>query len=302
MAGYGACVAWWERHVYADSRVRGVVFTTLAVAAPTALGAVAESAIGRPGSGRAAWRHGGRIAATALVTWAVLGGESLAREGEGMAGELGRGEIDGARARLRNLCAREAGGLGPDELARATVESLAENASDAVVGPLVWGAVAGVPGLVGYRAANTLDAMVGYRSEPYRRFGWASARFDDLVNLVPSRLTALITVGAARSVGGSAVGAWRIWRRDASAHPSPNAGQVEAAFAGALDLRLGGANTYHGEVETRPTLGEGRPPGPEDIARAVGLGRAVTVGAALLAAGLAVAVGGRRPPRSATGC
>ena len=124
---------------------------------------------------------------------------------------------------------------------RATVESVAENTSDAVVAPLLWGAVAGVPGLLGYRAVNTLDAMVGHLSARYARFGWASARADDVANAVPARVAALLAAAAAPVVGGEPRGALSAWRRDAHRHPSPNAGPVEAAFAGALGRRLGGS-------------------------------------------------------------
>ena len=167
---------------------------------------------------------------------------------------------------------------------RATVESVAENTSDAAVAPLFWGAVAGVPGLLAYRAANTLDAMVGYRSPRYARFGWASARLDDVLNWLPARATAALTVLTAQLAGGSPAGAWRAWQRDGAAHPSPNAGRCEAALAGALGLRLGGRNVYGSRVEERPTLGDGQPPVRGDIGRAVRLSRAVWTAAATLAA------------------
>jgi adenosylcobinamide-phosphate synthase len=204
-----------------------------------------------------------------------------------MARLLEAGEVPSARTRLSHLCARDATTLDSAELTRAATESIAENTSDAVVAPLFWGAVAGLPGLLGYRALNTLDAMVGYRSQRYREFGWASARADDLVNLVPSRLGAALTALCAPLAGGRSRSAWRVWRRDGRLHPSPNAGQVEAAFAGALDIRLGGTNSYGGEVERRARLGEGRDPQPVDLRRAVRLSR--LVGAAALAVAVAVA-------------
>jgi len=151
-----------------------------------------------------------------------------------------------------------------------------------VVAPLFWGAVAGLPGLVGYRAVNTLDAMVGHRTLRYAEFGTAAARADDVANLVPSRLTALAFVAGAPLVGGSRRQASWIWFRDGHRHPSPNAGQCEAAMAGALDVRLGGRNVYFGQAEDRPTLGDGRPPEATDIYRAVRLSAA--------ASGMAVAV------------
>jgi adenosylcobinamide-phosphate synthase len=161
---------------------------------------------------------------------------------------------------------------------------VAENTSDAAVAPLLWGGLLGIPGLIGYRAANTLDAMVGYKSAKYRNFGWAPARFDDLVNLMPARACAVLT-GA---VSGRPREVWEIWRRDAPKHPSPNAGPVEAAFAGALGLRLGGTNTYGDEVEDRGTLGDGIPPAVADIRRTAALARRVSYAAAGTAAILAL--------------
>jgi adenosylcobinamide-phosphate synthase len=163
---------------------------------------------------------------------------------------------------------------------RAAVESLAENTSDAVVAPLVWAALLGAPGAAAYRAVNTLDAMVGRRDERYARFGWAAARADDLASWPGARLTVLL----AGLAGGAPRAAWTAALRDGRRHPSPNAGRVEAAFAGALGLRLGGRTAYAHAVEDRPVLGAGRTPRPADVARAVRLTRAVTLGAVLLAA------------------
>jgi adenosylcobinamide-phosphate synthase len=191
--------------------------------------------------------------------------------------------LDAARRRLPHLCGRDPRGLGEAELARATVESIGENTSDAVVAPLVWGAVAGLPGLLGYRVINTLDAMIGHHSARYENFGWAAARLDDVANWAPARLTGLLAAGCAPLVGGSSRQAFATLRRDGGAHPSPNAGRCEAAFAGALGVRLGGRNVYGDRVEERPSLGDGRPPVAGDIRRAVRLSQAVTVGAAVLA-------------------
>src|SRR5919202_5206162 len=145
------------------------------------------------------------IALTAASTWAVLGGTSLAREGAAMARFLENGDLPAARQRLPHLCARDPARLDAAGLARATVEPLAENTSDAVVAPLLRGAVAGVPGLLGYRAVNTLDAMIGYTSPRYLRFGRVAARVDDAANYVPARVTGLLTVVAAPAVGGDPV-------------------------------------------------------------------------------------------------
>jgi adenosylcobinamide-phosphate synthase len=278
VAGFGAAAAALERRWYADRRAAGVGYAVVLAGAALALGAAVE----RAGRGRPTVQ----AAATAAATWAVLGGASLSREGAALAAELGRGDLDAARARLPSLCGRDPATLDAGGLARAGIESLAENTSDAVVAPLLWGAVAGVPGLLGYRAVNTLDAMVGYRSPRYRRFGWAAARFDDAVNLVPARVAALLVVAAAPVVGGSPRAALAAWRRDARAHPSPNAGPVEAAAAGALGVRLGGRTVYGHGVEQRPVLGSGRAPGVVDLRRAVRLSRVVGTAAALLAAAI----------------
>ncbi|WP_083982607.1 cobalamin biosynthesis protein [Actinomadura hibisca] len=271
VAAFGRVAGALERRVYADSRGRGVVFTALLVSGVGTLGWAAERAVRGPVA---------RVGVTALATWAVLGGTSLGREGRLMAQALEAGELDAARARLSHLCARDPAGLDADALARATTESVAENTSDASIAPLVWGAVAGVPGLLAYRAVNTLDAMVGYRNPRYENFGWASARLDDLANWVPARVTGVLVIACAAD----RAGAWRVLRRDGGSHPSPNAGRCEAAFAGALGVRLGGSNSYGGRVERRPELGDGRSPQVADIRRAVRLSAMVTASAAVAAA------------------
>ncbi|WP_312867407.1 cobalamin biosynthesis protein [Amycolatopsis pithecellobii] len=275
VALFGRAAGALERRVWADSRARGAAFTAICAGTAAGLGLVAQIATRR--------RPVARFVTTALATWTVLGGRGLAGEGAAMAGLLESADLPGARARLSHLCGRDATGLDAGELARATTESIAENTSDAVVAPLFWGAVAGLPGLLGYRALNTLDAMVGHRSPRYERFGWASARADDVANLVPARLGALAAVLCAPLAGGRPASAWRVWRRDGSRHPSPNAGQVEAAFAGALDVRLGGVNTYGGLTEDRGTLGDGPAPKTADVRRSITLSRAVGLAALAVA-------------------
>jgi adenosylcobinamide-phosphate synthase len=279
VAGFGVLAAAAERCAYADRRAAGVAHVAALVGATVAFGTAAERAARGPVA---------RALLTAAATWVVLGGASLAREGATLAGELERGDLVAARARLPGLCGRDPAVLDAGGLARAATESVAENTSDAVVAPLLWGAVAGVPGLLGYRAVNTLDAMVGYRSPRYLRFGWAAARLDDVANLVPARVAALLVAACAPVVGGSPRAAVRAWRRDAVAHPSPNAGPVEAATAGALGVRLGGRTVYRHGIEERPRLGDGPPPGPADLRRAARLSRLVGVAAALVASAVAV--------------
>ncbi|WP_432950104.1 cobalamin biosynthesis protein [Kribbella sp. CA-253562] len=286
VAGFGQVASRLERATYADSRAAGTAYAAVLVGSVTAAGVVAERLTrDRPIA---------RTLVTAAATWAVLGGRSLEREASVMSGLLEAKNLPEARERLSHLCSRDATDLDADELARATVESIAENTSDATVAPLVWGGLLGVPGLVGYRAANTLDAMVGYKSARYLNFGWASARFDDLVNLLPARVCAVLTgltSGRPREV-------WRIWHRDAGRHPSPNAGPVEASFAGALDLRLGGTNTYGAEVEDRGTLGDGLRPGVTDVRRTAVLAGRVAYAAAAVAATTAL-ITNRRLGRTA---
>jgi adenosylcobinamide-phosphate synthase len=278
VAGFGRAAGRLEQTLYADGRARGVAFTAVAVGAPVIAGVLLERTT------RSAPLATGVF--TAATTWVVLGGRTLAREAEAVADHLGAEDLSEARRQVARLVGRDTDELDASGVARAAVESVAENTADAVVAPLVWGAVAGLPGLLGYRAINTLDAMVGHRSPRYRSFGWASARLDDLANWVPARLTATLAVLAAPWVGGSPRRSAAVVVRDAGAHPSPNAGVVEGAFAGALGVRLGGRNTYGGAASDRGTLGDGRAPGGNDIARATRL--ATMVGDAALVVAVAV--------------
>jgi len=275
VAAFGTVAAWLEARCYADSRTAGLIYTGSLVGAAAALGAALERV--------SANRPVATIMTTAIATWTVLGGSSLSGEGATIANQLADGKLPAAREQVRNLVGRDTSELSTEEVARATVESLAENASDAVVAPLLWGALAGLPGLLGYRAVNTLDAMIGHRTARYRRFGWSAARLDDLLNWVPARLTALAAAAWAPLVGGTAAEAIRVVRRDAGQHPSPNAGVAEAAFAGALGVRLGGCNIYHGTVEDRGMLGDGRPVQVADIAPASRLASAVSLSALIMA-------------------
>lgn len=271
VAGFGQLAAALERRTWRDDRAAGVGHVAVLVGGAVALGVATEAVVRRPLP---------RTLATAATTWVVLGGTSLDREAAAVSRLLATGRLPEARVQLTHLVGRDTSRLDEGEVVRATLESLAENTSDAVVAPLVWGAVAGVPGLLGYRAANTLDAMVGHRSPRYARFGWAAARLDDVVNLPGSRLTAALAAG----IGPDRTGAWRAWRRDAAGHPSPNAGPVEASFAGALGIRLGGTNDYAGRVEHRAVMGDGPLPDRAALDRARRLAGRVGIGAALVAA------------------
>ena len=290
VALFGSGAAALERRSYADDRVAGVVHTAGLLAAVAAVGILAERL-----GGRSALREGVCVAA---ATFVALGGTSLCRTGEQMVDLLRSDDIAGARRLLPSLCGRDPAVLDGPGLTRAALESIAENTSDAQVGPLVWAALGGVPAVLVYRAANTLDAMIGNRSPRYARFGWAAARFDDLVNLAGARLTGVLVAVCAPVVGGSPLAAMRAWRRDAGKHPSPNAGVAEASFAGALGVRLGGPTQYAHELEIRPTLGDGRAPEVGDLARAVRLSRAVQLAAAAVAVSVAFRSGRRASPRA----
>ena len=283
VAGFGRAAGALERRLWADRRERGVVFTALAVGAPVTAAIVLDRRLG-PRS---------RFLAVAATTWTVLGARSLRSEARTIDAQLRLEDLEAARLQLTHLVGRDPSHLDEAQVARAAVESLAENSCDAVVAPLLWGAVAGLPGLVGYRAVNTLDAMVGYRSPRYENFGWASARLDDVANLVPARVTAGLVAATAGVVGGDRIAALRTARADGRRHPSPNSGLPEAAFAGALGRSLGGRNVYAGRVEVRPTMGTGSAVAVDDLARAARLAGAVTASAAIVAAAVAVVWGSR---------
>ncbi|MCA1691488.1 MAG: adenosylcobinamide-phosphate synthase CbiB [Actinobacteria bacterium] len=261
--GFGAVMRGVERRAWRDSRSRGVVHASGGVL----LGAAA----------------GFGVASTAGATWLSVGARALWTAASEVATALAAHDLDAAREALPSLVGRDPTDLDEKEMARAVIESVAENTVDAIVAPVLWAAVAGAPGALGYRAVNTLDAMVGHHSPRYENFGWASARLDDLAGWVPARVTAGL-VAAVRPRGAGRV--WVAVRRDAPAHPSPNAGVAEAAFAAALGLRLGGTNVYGERVEVRPPLGDGPPPEPADIGRAIRLSSDV---AWALAAGLVLA-------------
>jgi adenosylcobinamide-phosphate synthase len=270
VAAFGRVMRKVEDVIYADSRSAGALHLGSGLAVATVTGMV----------------FGSTALATALTTYVAVAGQALGAAAMEVAAALEAGDVERARDLLPALVGRDPRGLDDKEIARAAVESVAENTVDAVVAPALWALAAGSSGGLGYRAVNTLDAMVGHRSPRYQSYGWASARADDLAGWIPARLTALL-VAAVRPASGAEV--WRTVRRDARAHPSPNAGVAEAAFAAALGLRLGGVNRYCERIELRPPLGAGRPPEPRDIAPAVRLSRDVglALAAALAAAGLA---------------
>jgi adenosylcobinamide-phosphate synthase len=196
------------------------------------------------------------FAVAVLLSWSCLAARSLHRESGLVADLLGRGELTAARRYLANIVGRDTAELDEPEVWRATVETVAENTSDGVIAPLFYLCLGGPLLAIAYKAVNTLDSMVGYRNERYLEFGRASARFDDLANFVPARITGLLMVAAAPLLGLSARNAWRIMGRDGRNHSSPNSGIPEAAVAGALGIRLGGTNLYGGRVVEKPTIGD----------------------------------------------
>ena len=214
---------------------------------------------------------------TALIS-TTLSMSGLAEAARNVEMGLREGRLERARTEVGHLVGRDTGDLPVSEVCRAAVESVAENTSDGVVAPMLYGVLFGAPGALAYKAVNTLDSMIGYRQRPYEDLGWASARLDDLANLAPSRLTMLSTAAVAERPLRTLLIAVRYGPLTAS----PNAGMAEAAFAGALVIRLGGTNTYGGVLREGPILGDGRLPAPDDIGRAVRLMRRCCVLAGIL--------------------
>lgn len=217
-----------------------------------------------------------------VLAWPLLATRSLFVHVRDVATPLAAGDLPVARQRVAMIVGRDPTALDTAGVGRAALESLAENASDAVTAPVVWGLVLGLPGLAAYKAVNTLDSMIGHRTPRHRDFGWASARLDDLVNLIPARLTGLLLAVVSPHPGA----ALACMRRDARRHRSPNAGWCEAAMAGGLGVRLSGPRSYGKEATDEPWLNDGaRDPDPRDVRRGLyTYGRAM----ALLLCGVAL--------------
>ncbi|MCY3561266.1 MAG: adenosylcobinamide-phosphate synthase CbiB [bacterium] len=276
VAWFGRLMERLEGRFWADSRQRGIAYTAVGVAVGVLTGRLMRSV-------------------TTAVAFSAAGRE-LRRVAAGVGEAAARGDLARARAELPALVGRDPSSLDTSGVAAAVIESVAENSVDAVIAPAFWAVVAGAPGAVAYRAINTMDAMVGHRNDRYGRFGWAAARLDDLANYLPARIFAALVAAVvperAREVLATA-------RRDAPAHPSPNAGVAEAAVAAALGRELGGPLRYGPILEDRPLLGTGPRPTPADVPRAVDIAdRAERVLLAVL--GLAWLLGaGRRALRAA---
>jgi adenosylcobinamide-phosphate synthase len=213
-----------------------------------------------------------RLLAATLLIYFGLATRSLARETQAVLQPCARADLIEARKRLSGIVGRDTHELPPAEIYRACIETVAENTTDGVVAPLLYAALAGPVGLWVFKAISTLDSMVGYRDERYLRFGWASARADDVANFVPARLTWLLLSLAAFLTGQRGGQALRLGWRDSGKHPSPNAAWGEATMAGALHVQLGGRNTYAGVASEKPRLGEpGEPLTAGKVEQAVGL-------------------------------
>jgi adenosylcobinamide-phosphate synthase len=277
VAVFGQGMGRVEQCLWQDRRWPGIAYTALGVTVALIVG----SALDRVPLG------------TVAAAYTSVAGRGLWEAATDVSEALAIGDVSRARELLPSLVGRDPEQLTPAEIARAAVESVAENTVDGIVAPAVFAAAGGAIGALAYRGINTLDSMVGYRDGRYRRFGWASARVDDLANLVPARLTALL-VAAVRPAAATEV--WRCVRRDAPGHPSPNAGVAEAAFAAALGVRLGGTSSYGGEVENRPLLGPltASTPEPEDIEAAVRCSQHVTAALFALLLGLGTQSARRR--------
>jgi len=258
LVAFGRLAVWIEKRLHDDRRLAGVLAWTLAVLPLTGL--LALLAWWLPFA--AGW------CLSVLVLYLALGLRSLGEHARPVASALQDGDLDGARSAVGRMVSRDVAALDSAQVAAAATESVLENGNDAVFGTLFWFALLGAPGALLFRLANTLDAMWGYRTPRYERFGWAAARIDDVLNFLPARLAAF-----SYALFGDFPRAMRCWRVQAPQWDSPNAGPVMAAGAGALGVQLGGAAPYHGVWEPRPVLGEGEPPSAASITRALRLVR-----------------------------
>ena len=247
-------------------RAAGIVAVLILIVVVGAVGLVVERELLRLPFG---------LLAVGLVASTLIAQRSLHRHVADVAVALEKRGTEAGRTAVSYIVGRDTEALDTAGVARAAIESLAENFSDAVVAPILWLAIAGLPGAALYKAINTADSMIGHRTRRYEAFGWAAARLDDLVNLPGSRLSALLLIAAAGlSKNASANGAWRAMRRDAARHRSPNAGYPEAAMAGALGLSLAGPRVYGGVPVDDATMGDGRGDADAaDIVRALALYR-----------------------------
>jgi adenosylcobinamide-phosphate synthase len=256
LVAFGRMAGWIEQRMHADQRARGVFAWLLAALPCVLLLQIVQQYL----PAWFAW------SVSVVVLYATLGLRSLGEHARPVADALQSEDLDTARRAVGRMVSRDTAALNAQQIAAAATESVLENGSDAVFGALFWFAVLGAPGALLYRLTNTLDAMWGYRTPRYERFGWAAARIDDVLNFLPARLTAFTY-----ALSGRFESAIRCWHAQAPQWDSPNAGPVMAAGAGALGVKLGGAAPYHGVWEMRPELGEGIAPDADAIYRALRL-------------------------------
>lgn len=279
VAGFGKVASRLEARVWRPRKDAGALYGLALVGSVTCLAALVTHLLKR--------RRFLNLMFATLSIWVTLGARSLGRVARDLARSVERGDLEAARRIAPSLVGRDPSHLDGPELCRAAVESVAENTADAVLGPLMWAAIGGVPAAIAYRAANTLDAIVGHKNERYREFGWAAARLDDFLTWPAARLGTLLAVLTAPIAGGASLETWEVTRRDGRSHPSPNAGLMESAFAGALGVQLGGLNRYGDRTENRPYLGDGPLPSPTDVNRAVLLSNVISVAGVGVAMALA---------------
>lgn len=267
LIAFGRMAHWLEKRCYGSAntaplsrRLRGLSAMGIAILPATA-GSAALVQLPYLGTG-----------IEIVLLYLTLGARSLTEHASGVQSALLDNDLAEARRQVGRIVSRETNAMQETDVARATIESVLENGNDAIFGALFWYIVAGAPGAVMYRLVNTLDAMWGYRNNHYLYFGWAAARFDDVLNYFPARLTAF-----SYAIAGNFNLGLQCWRLQAKVWESPNAGPVMAAGAGSLALRLGGAATYHGKIKQRPELGAGMIPGAKDIERALKLVRHSTI-------------------------
>ena len=265
----GRCISALEKHLRTalPKTPRGELAGGAAVAAVLPLGTLAVT-------GLACWAVARLHPALGLalqMLWCgqALAAKGLAQESRNVYKELAKGDLPAARRAVARIVGRDTQNLTAAGVTRAAVETVAENASDGVIAPLLYMLLGGAPLALTYKAINTMDSMLGYKNEKYLYFGRCAAKLDDAANWLPSRLAALLWVAAAALTGNSARGAWHIWRRDRRRHASPNSAQTESACAGALGVQLAGPAYYFGEYYDKPTIGDPlREIEPRDILRA----------------------------------
>jgi adenosylcobinamide-phosphate synthase len=249
----------WNREAFGDGKRRllGVATVIVIVSAAVLLGAILHRLLGQGLLG---------LAITALIATVGLAQRSLHQHVAAVLAPLRTGDLQVARTAVGMIVGRDTAELDAEEIAAAALESLAESFNDGVVAPAFWLLVGGLPGLFAYKSVNTADSLIGHREPRWRMFGWAAARTDDLMNLIPARIAGgLIVIAGGRG--------WRVMRRDARLHASPNAGWPEAAMAGALGVRLGGEARYDGVPTARPTFGDGPLPTASDLQRGLAIYR-----------------------------